>query len=153
RGRAVAYLVRAADRLEAEHALAGAVTALERAIALLSQEATPDRDRVLALYRRIGDLSFRSRDLSRGAERMSAAVELSEALGREADVARFSMLRGRLLVNAPGSSEEGRRWLDRAGDLARKEGDRRLLRDVVLATAEADMRLGEHRLATTHFEE
>lgn len=84
---------------------------------------------------------------------MSAAVELSEALGREADVARFSMLRGRLLVNAPGSSEEGRRWLDRAGDLARKEGDRRLLRDVVLATAEADMRLGEHRLATTHFEE
>lgn len=150
---AVAYLVRAADRLETEHALRGATAALERAIELLSQLATPDRDRTLDLYRRIGELAFRSRDLVRGAERMAAAVELCEALGRMTDLARFSMLRGRLLVNAPGASEDGRRWLDRAGDLARSQGDRRLLRDVVLATAEADMRLGEHRLATAHFEE
>lgn len=153
RARAVDYLVRAADRLENEHALSGAITALERAIELLSQMAQPDRDRTLELYGRIGDLSFRSRELERGAERMSAAVELSEGLGRDADVARFSMLRGRLLVNTPGSSEEGRRWLDRAGDVARRLGDRRLLRDVILATAEADIRLGEHRSATLHFEE
>src|SRR5690606_9372566 len=44
-------------------------------------------------------------------------------------------------------------WLDRAGDLARQLGDRRLLRDVRLATAEADMRIGEHRAASQHFEE
>lgn len=153
RAAAVDFLVRSADRLEAEHALAGAATSLERAIRLLSQMAQPDRDRMLELYRRIGELAFRSRDLERGAAQMGAAVELCEGLGRDADVARFSMMRGRLLVNTPGSSEEGRRWLDRAGDLARQLGDRRLLRDVNLATAEADMRLGEHRVATQHFED
>jgi serine/threonine protein kinase/tetratricopeptide (TPR) repeat protein len=153
RERAVDFLVRAADRLEGEHSLAGAVAALERAVELLGQMAQPDRDRTIELYRRIGDLCFRSRDLEDGAERMGAAVELCEALGRDADVARFSMMRGRLMVNVPGSSEDGRRWLDRAADLARQLGDERLLRDVVLATAEADIRLGEHRSAAEHFEE
>lgn len=150
---AVHHLVRASERIEAEQALRGAVTVLERAIELLSQMAEPDRDRMIELYRRIGDLSFRSRELARGAERMAVAVELCESLGRDADLARFSMLRGRLLVNMPGSSVEGRRWLDRADALARKLGDRRLLRDVVLATAEAHMRVGEHRSATSAFDE
>ncbi len=153
RVRAMDYLVRAADRLETEHSLGGAIAALSRAIDLISQTAEPDRARAIALYRRIGELSFRNRDLEKGAERMTAAVELAEGLMRDADVARLSMLRGRLLVNMPGSSEEGRRWLDRAGDLARQLGDRRLLRDVILATAEADMRLGEHRGASDHFEQ
>jgi tetratricopeptide (TPR) repeat protein len=153
RAGAVDYLVRASERLDAEHALRGAVGLLERAIELISQMAQPDRDRMIELYRRIGELSFRSRELERGASRMAIAVELCEALGRDADVAQFSMLRGRLLVNLPGSSEEGRRWLDRAGALARQLGHRRLLRDVILATAEADMRVGEHRSATLAFEE
>ncbi|HJL19646.1 MAG TPA: protein kinase [Sandaracinaceae bacterium LLY-WYZ-13_1] len=153
RARAVDFMVRAADRLEGEHSLGGAVAACERAIDLLGQMAQPDRDRMIELYRRIGELSFRSRDLEGGAARLAAAVELCEALGRDADVARFSMMRGRLLVNMPGSSEEGRRWLDRAADLARRLGDQELLGDVVLATAEADIRLGEHRSAAAHFEE
>lgn len=153
RGRAVEFLVRAADRLESEHALEGAVAALERSIELLSQMARPDRERTIQLFRRIGELSFRSRDLERGAADMGAAVELCEGLGRDSDVARFSMMRGRLMVNSPGSSEDGRRWLDRAADLARRLGDQSLLRDVVLATAEADIRMGEHRSAAEHFEE
>ncbi len=153
RGRAVDYMVRAADRLVGEHALAGAITALERAIDLLSQMAEPDRDRMIELYTRIGELGFRSRDLEGCAKRLGAAVELCESLGRDADVARMSMLRGRLLVNTPGSNEDGRRWLDRASSLARQLGDRRLLRDVILATAEADMRMGEHRAAATRFED
>jgi eukaryotic-like serine/threonine-protein kinase len=153
RASAVDYLVRAATRLENEHALAGAIVALERGIDLLSQMAQPDRDRTIELYRRIGELSFRNRELDRGASRMAVAVELCEGLMRDADVARFSMLRGRLLVNQPASSEEGRRWLDRAGNIARQQGDRTLLRDVILATAEADMRLGEHRSASQHLEE
>ncbi|MEQ9081192.1 MAG: protein kinase [Sandaracinaceae bacterium] len=150
---AVDYLVRAAERLRVEHSLGGAVTALERAIDVLSQMAEPDRDRMIELYAQIGDLCFRSRDLEGGARRMASAVELCEALDRERDVARFSMLRGRLLVNMPVSSQEGRRWLDRAGELARRIDDRRLLHDVTLATAEADIRLGEHRSASQHFEE
>ncbi|MCB9591567.1 MAG: protein kinase [Sandaracinaceae bacterium] len=153
RGRAVDYMVRAADRLEGEHALGGAIAALERAIDLLSQMAEPDRDRMIELYSRIGDLGFRSRDLEASAKRLAAAVELCESLGRDADVARMSMLRGRLLVNLSGSNEEGRRWLDRASALARSLGDRRLLRDVILSTAEADMRMGEHRGAAASFEE
>jgi serine/threonine protein kinase/tetratricopeptide (TPR) repeat protein len=153
RMRAVEYLDRAAKRLEAEHSLTGAVAALVRAVGLLSQMAQPDRDRTIELYRRIGELSFRSRDLEKGAQRMTMAVELCESLGRDAEVARFSMMRGRLLVNMPSSSDEGRRWLDRARDLARQLGDRRLLRDVSLATAEADMRMGEHKSAAQHFEE
>ncbi|MBX3270026.1 MAG: protein kinase [Sandaracinaceae bacterium] len=154
RGRAVEYMVRAADRLAGEHALAGAIAALERAIDLLSQMAEPDRDRMIELYARIGELGFRSRDLEGCAARLAAAVELCESLGRVRDVARMSMLRGRMLVNLSGSNnEEGRRWLDRASALARELGDQRLLRDVILASAEADMRMGEHRAAATRFEE
>ena len=115
--------------------------------------AEPDRDRTIALYTRMGGLGFRSRDLEGCAERLAAAVELCEGLGRDADVARMSMLRGRLLVNLAGSNEEGRRWLDRASSLARQLGDQRLLRDVILASAEADMRTGEHKAAAAHFEE
>lgn len=153
RGRAVDYMVRAADRLCGEQALGGAVAALERAIDLLSQMAMPDRDRMIELYARIGDLGFRSRDLEGCATRLGAAVELCESLGRPVDVARMSMLRGRLLVNLPGSSEEGRRWLDQARALASQLGDKRLLRDAVLATAEADMRTGEHKRAVAHLTE
>ncbi|MEZ4337765.1 MAG: protein kinase [Sandaracinaceae bacterium] len=122
RGRAVDYMVRAADRLAGEHALAGAIHALERAIDLLSQMAEPDRDRMIELYARIGELGFRSRDLEGCARRLGAAVELCESLGRDRDVARMSMLRGRLLVNTPGSNEDGRRWLDRASAMARQLG-------------------------------
>jgi len=153
RGRAIDYMVRAADRLNSEHALGGAVAALERAIDLLSQMAEPDRDRMIELYERIGELGFRSRDLEGCARRLGAGVELCESLGRDADVARISMLRGRLLVNMAGSNEDGRRWLDRASAIARRLGEKRLLRDVMLATAEADMRTGEHRAAAAHFEE
>jgi serine/threonine protein kinase/tetratricopeptide (TPR) repeat protein len=153
RAAAVDHLMRAAKRLVSEHAIRSAFSVLERALELMSQLAQPDREQMLELYRRIGELSFRSRQLERGAEHMSVAVALCEGLERESDVALFSMLRGRLLVNLPASSEEGRRWLDRAGAMARQLGDRRLLRDVTLATAEADMRLGEHRSATRGFEE
>ncbi|MGE3635059.1 MAG: tetratricopeptide repeat protein, partial [Sandaracinaceae bacterium] len=153
RERAVDYMIRAADRLEAEHALQGSVTALERALELLSQMATPDRDKMIELYKRIGDLAFRSRELESGAERLAAGVDLAEALGRREEVARLSMLRGRLLVNTPGSSEDGRRWLDQAGRIARQLDDQRLLRDAILADAEADMRIGEHARGSTHLAE
>jgi len=153
RAKAVEYMVRAADRLIAEHALKGAVAALERALDLMSQMAQPDRDQMVELYARIGELGFRSRELEHCAGRLAAGVELCESLGRDRDVARMSMLRGRLLVNLAGSNEEGRRWLDRASAIARELGEQRLLRDIVLASAEADMRMGEHRAAAQHFEE
>ncbi|MFK7990963.1 MAG: protein kinase [Sandaracinaceae bacterium] len=152
RSRAIDHLVRAADRLEGEEAPGAAIAVLERAIELLGQMAQPDRDRTMVLYRRIGELAFRSRDLQAGAARIVPAIELAESLGRDADLGWLSMMRGRLLVNAAGTVDDGRRWLDRASNLARKLGDQRLLRDVTLATAEADMRLGEHRLAADGFQ-
>lgn len=153
RARAVDYVIRAANRLEQESSLSGAVAALERAIDLISQMAKPDRDRMVGLYLRIGDLAFKSREFAGGARRLEAGVELCEGLGREADVARLSMLRGRLLVNFAESPEGGRQWLDRARRLAIHLGDSLLLRDVILASAEADMRLGEHKSAAQNFEE
>jgi serine/threonine protein kinase/tetratricopeptide (TPR) repeat protein len=146
REKALDYLVRAADRLEAEHVLDGASAALGRAIELLRQAPSPDRDRLLGLYRRIGELAFRSRDLERGADRMMTAIELAEGLGREDYVARFCMLRGRLLANA-NRFHEGRQWLNRAREVARRIGVRDLLRDVVLGAAEAFTKNGEYSSA------
>lgn len=146
RPKAVSYLVRAADRLETEHALDGAIGNLVRAIEMLGQTPTPDRDRVLALYRRLGELAFRSRDLEAGADRMADALELAEGLGRDEYVARFAMMRGRLLVNA-NHFAEGRHWLDRARKVARQIGNSELLRDVTLASAEADTKNGEYSSA------
>ena len=143
RAKAVDYLVRAADRLESEQALDGAVANLTRAIDMLSQMQTPDRDRVLSLYRRIGEMAFRSRDLENGAERMSQALELAENLGRDEYVARFGMLRGRLLGNA-NRFDEGKQWLDSAREVARRLGNRELLRDITVATAEAYTKNGEY---------
>ena len=152
RSKAVEYLVRAADRLENEQTLDGAIANLARAIQLVSQIASPDRDRVLSLYRRLGDLAFRGRKLEAGAEHMAAALEVAEGLGRDEYIARFSMMRGRLLVNAT-RFDEGRRWLERGREVARRIGDRELLRDAALAEAEAAAKNGEQRRAIAFLEE
>jgi tetratricopeptide (TPR) repeat protein len=144
RAKSVAYLVRAGERLAAEHATESAVSSLERAIGLLSQLAQPDREAMLGLYQRIGQICWKGRVLERGAARVQSGIELAEALERDDWIARLALLRGRLLVAAH-RVDEGRRWLDRAGDLARKLDDRGLFRDIVLATAEAWMRVGDHR--------
>ncbi|MGF1467257.1 MAG: serine/threonine-protein kinase PknK [Sandaracinaceae bacterium] len=153
RATCVNYLVRAAGRLEADRALSSAMRSLKAAIDVLGHQARPDRDRIVALYRRLGDLAFRSRRLEEGAALMVPAIELCEELGRQADVAHFSMQRGRLLVHGSTSAEEGRRWLERAYHLAQGLHDEALLRDVVLARAEAALRAGEHRRSAEGFEE
>jgi tetratricopeptide (TPR) repeat protein len=152
RNKAVDYLVRACDRLENEQALDGAVANLGRAIELLAQMQGADRDRLLALYRRLGELSFRSRDLDEGALKMAKALELAEDLGRDEYVARFAMMRGRLLVNA-NRFEEGRKWLERAREVGRQLGNRELLRDITLATAEGASKNGLYASAAILLEE
>jgi tetratricopeptide (TPR) repeat protein len=74
---------------------------------------------------------------------MAHALELAEDLGRDEFVARFAMMRGRLLGNA-NRFEEGRQWLDSARSVARRLGNRELLRDITLATAEANTKNGEY---------
>ncbi|MBK8169117.1 MAG: protein kinase [Sandaracinaceae bacterium] len=152
RVRAIDYLERAATRMEGENAFGSAIRNLGAAISMLGQLATPDRDRMLFLYRRLGDLAFRGRDLEEGAKHLAAAIEIAETLGRESDIARFSIMRGRLLINAL-KFEEGRHWLDRGRDIARRLNDRALLRDGALAAAEADSRNGEHVRAVAAFKE
>jgi tetratricopeptide (TPR) repeat protein len=56
------------------------------------------------------------------------------------------MLRGRLLVNA-NKFAEGRKWLDRARQVAKRIGDRELLRDVTLSAAEGETKNGEYASA------
>jgi serine/threonine protein kinase/tetratricopeptide (TPR) repeat protein len=152
RAKSVDYLERAATRLETENAFGAAIRNLASAITILSQLPVPDRDRMLRLYRRVGELSFRGRDLAEGARLLSAAVDTAEALQRNADVARFSLMRGRLLVSAL-KFEEGRRWIERGRELARNAGEKELLRDAALASAEADSRNGEHVQAVVSFRE
>ncbi|MDH5491483.1 MAG: protein kinase, partial [Myxococcales bacterium] len=152
RDRATDYLVRAADRLEVEHSLRGAVASLERAIELLMKAPNPDRDRILALYQRAGDLSFRGRDLRAGERRLGAALDLADGLGREAYVARFAMMRGRILVHA-NQLAEGGQWLERARRLARRLGDSELLREVTAAVAEANANKGDYASAVGQLRE
>jgi tetratricopeptide (TPR) repeat protein len=95
------------------------------------------------LYARIGELAFRTRATEVVADKLGAALELAETLGRDDYLARFAMLRGRLL-NKASRFQEGRMWLERALTVARRRGDRGLERDVGLAAAEAHARNGEH---------
>ncbi len=137
------YWVLSADRLESERALSGAVDSLARAIEVRQQTPGSDHGQALRYYRRIGELCFRSRGLRQGAERMASALELAEALRRPSQVARFSMLRGRFLSEA-NSFAEGRRYFERARELARAENDEALLLDLTIATADADIRNGDY---------
>ncbi|HEX6240997.1 MAG TPA: protein kinase [Polyangiales bacterium] len=143
REQAVAYLVRAGERFETEHALDAAIESYGQAIELLSRGLSEERTHVLMLYARIGELAFRTRATEVVADKLGAALELAESLGRDDYLARFAMLRGRLL-NKASRFQEGRMWLERALTVARRRGDRGLERDVALAAAEAHARNGEH---------
>jgi len=141
-GRAVQFLIRSADRFERESALDTAVTLLKRAIAILTGLPNHDHDQAFKLYDRIGVLTFRGRDLLRGAEIMHAAARHAEAAQLPSWTARFCMWRGRLLV-AASRIEEGRQWLDQAQKIVAELDDRDLFQEVLIATADADARGGE----------
>jgi tetratricopeptide (TPR) repeat protein len=143
REKAISYLVRAGEHFEAEHALDAAMDAYNQAIELLSRGTNEERSHVLMLYARIGELAFRTRSTELVADKLSAALELAESMGRDDYLARFAMLRGRLL-NKASRFQEGRMWLERALAVARRRGDRGLERDVALAAAEAHARNGEY---------
>jgi eukaryotic-like serine/threonine-protein kinase len=119
------------------------------AIDLLGAGSKPDVDQIMALYARVGELCFRNRDLQGGAARMESALSLAEELGRERDIARFALWRGRLLIHA-NRFDEGRQRLAQAHDLARRLQAKDILCTVALARGEADIRTGEHKLAREH---
>jgi tetratricopeptide (TPR) repeat protein len=151
REKAVDYLVRAAGRLQAEHALPQAVTALERAIELLSQMAIVDREKLLGLYLRLIEILWKARSVDQGLARLVPSMEVAEGIGADVYVARFSLLRGRFLCQAY-KVDEGRKWLTRAFEIASRLADPALTLDVVLARSEADVRIGERKSAIEHLE-
>ncbi|MFO0681807.1 MAG: protein kinase [Sandaracinus sp.] len=151
REKAVDYVLRAAERLETEQAHTQAAAAFERAIELLTQLPGADRDRLLGTYRRLGDVQWKAREVEQGLAKLVPALELAEASGREDYVALFSMMRGRLLTQGH-RVDEGRGWLERAFDIASRMSSPALMLDIVLARAEADVRLGERREAIAHLE-
>jgi serine/threonine protein kinase len=152
RDAAIRYTIRAAERFEAEHAIDAAIEAYLSAIDLLNMGPSPDRSNVLMLYTRIGELAIRTRSAESVAERLAQALELAESLQRDDYVARFAMMRGRLL-NKASRFQEGRMWLERAQAVAKKRGDRGLMRDVALAAAEAHARNGEYNTVVTYANE
>ena len=147
RAEAIACLTRAGEQYEARYALEAAVEAYSQVLSLLTVDddapSATERGRLLALHAHIGELAYHSRTGEQVAERLGVALELAETWGREGYVARFAMLRGRLL-NRAWRFREGRLWLDRALTMARKLDDRLLERDVALAAAEAHARNGEY---------
>jgi eukaryotic-like serine/threonine-protein kinase len=148
---AVEALVRASRRYESESATEDAVQALQRAADVLSMMGS-DRERMYKIYEDIAELCFRNRDLELGAEIMHKALTLAERHGAQSYVARFCVWRGRMLVSAS-KIEEGRRWLDQAQQVARGLSDVSLLRDVFVATADADARSGEFEKAVAALQE
>ena len=151
RNRAIDYWVRAGDRYAMEQAASPAAQAYAKAVQMLGQAAVPDRDRMLALYLRIGEVCWKARR-AEGDQHMLAAIELAEALERRDYLARFALLHGRFLVAAY-RVEEARQWLERAQDLARVLDDRALFRDVLLGTAESIVRVGQHRTAIQYLQQ
>lgn len=145
-GRSVDCLVRAADRFVAGYALENATSSLMKAIETLVPVGAAERERMLELYDRVGELSYRSSDLLHGVERMQRALRVAEALKADKYLARFSMWLGRILVSAS-HIEEGRKWLLQARHVARGVPDRVLSRDVQVASAEADSRSGDYERA------
>ena len=143
---AARFLVISAGALEAKAAQDGAIDCLMRAIAILERAENPDYEQILQLFCRIADLSFWCRDLQTGADRTLTAVRIAEEIDRRDYVARFCMLRGRLLVNA-NEFIEGRQWLQSAREIAGELGDQPLQWAVTLALAEADNKNGEYRRA------
>ena len=143
RSRAVEFLIRAGDRLEEEHALDAAIDSFLQAIDLVLKDPSPDREQLLTLYARVGDLAYRTRDAEAIADRLEPALELAESMGRDEYVARFAMMRGRLL-NKASRFQEGKQWLERSAQVAKRRGDSALQRDVALAAAEAHARNGEY---------
>ncbi len=143
---AVGYLLRAADRLEDEGALEGAILELRRAVDFLATADPKHRVLMLDQYERLAELCFRNRQLAEGTELMERALKAAESARSQTHAARFCMWRGRMLVGAS-RIEEGRRWLDQAQHVARGLTDWELSRDVFLATADADARGGEFEKA------
>ena len=146
RDRAIDFLIRSADRMEAEHALTGAAANLQRVIDMITSSGSPDRERALALYRRIGRLHFRDRSLEDGVKRMDAALELAESIGRDEFVARFSMTRGVFLAHLSRFAE-ARPWFERARTVAKRVGDGELLGAIARAEAETEARNGNYQSA------
>lgn len=146
------YLLRAAEGLESERAYDAAVSAYLEAVTYLEAQSTADPERLLALYKRLSEIAYRTRSAEEVAQRLGAATELAERLGNDELFARFAMLRGRLFLKVA-RAEEGRSWLERAQAVARKRGDRALERDVALAAAEAHARSGEYTTMLRHVDE
>ena len=151
RERAIEWWVKGGDRHAAEQSASAAAQCYLRAVQKLGQAAVPDRDRMLALYLRIGEVCWKARK-AEGDQHMLAALELADGLGRQDYLARFSLLHGRFLVAAY-RVDEARQWLDRAAEIARVLSDRALFRDVLLGTAESIVRLGQHRVAIQYLEQ
>ncbi|MET0385728.1 MAG: protein kinase [Polyangiales bacterium] len=139
---AVEALVRAARRFESESAIEDAIAALQRATDVLAMTASPDLERMFKIFDELGELCFRNRDLTLGAEIMQKALTLAESHNAQSYVARFCVWRGRMLVSAS-KVEEGRRWLDQGQQVARSLTDASLSRDAFIAKADADTRSGE----------
>ena len=152
RARAIDYLVRAADRLEGEFALAGAVAALGKAIEMIGQSPSPDRERTLELHRRISALCLRGRELETGLEKIEPALELAEGLGRDEYVARFSLAKG-LLLTASNRFAEADPWFERARQVAKNAGHVELLGEIARGGAEGRARNGDNEEAATLLEE
>ena len=152
RERAIDFLVRAADRLENEFALAGAVGTLARAIEMIAQAPSPDRERELKLHERIAALCLRGRELVTGLERIEPALELAEGLGRDEYVARFSLDKG-LLLTASNRFAEAEPWFDRARQVAKNAGHVELLGEIARGDAEAWARNGDNERAAKLLEE
>ncbi|MCA9603066.1 MAG: AAA family ATPase, partial [Myxococcales bacterium] len=139
--KSVNHWIRSADRLEAEGALDSAIGSVSRAIEILRELPSYDRELFLGLHARLGELSIRARATVLGISAVLRALDEAENVGRDDYFARYAMQLGRLHV-LKHDYQRSREWLERARQSARNIGNRELLREVTLASAEANVRNG-----------
>lgn len=150
--KAVDYLVISAGRFEELYDLNNAAASLIKAIDILATLSSSERQRMLQLYERIGELCLRAFDLDTATTQIKRALDIAEGLKADGYIARFSLLYGRILVTAA-RIDEARPWLDQARHIARGVTDPELSREVLLATASADSHVGEHEKAVGEIRE
>ncbi len=95
-----------------------AIERMELALDSMTLERLADGRTMLRLYERLGRLCVEAHVSERGATRMTRALDLADAFGRDDYAALFCALRGELLAQA-NRTDESRDWLERAAAFRR----------------------------------
>jgi predicted ATPase/tRNA A-37 threonylcarbamoyl transferase component Bud32 len=151
RERAVEYLCHAGDKLAAEHAHQPAFWHYLRAVELLQNLPECDHERVLEIYRRVGECAVAGGITDVAIEKMKLGIELAETVGDTSATVALLTLAGRLL-DKDARFGEAQQYFSQALALSEELGDESVRRAVLGSIGETHSRNGEYKQATEYLE-